>query len=317
MQISEKPIRLHCVLQALKHLIFKLTLTKHNTKGRTIMPHSGEVRFADSVHEAAAMIAADPGLIPLAGATWTMRAGLRHEALPERYLALTRIAALREIAINDSDISIGAMATHAQIAGALVGDASLRGLSMAAAISANPGIRRLATLGGNICAAGFAAGDLVPALLALDASVEIMRDGQAQILPLAAFLRMTSAQSLLVRAVIPHAPGTGAHARLTMRAAGDYPIAIASVWMSDDAQTLRIAIGAVEDAPRRWTALEQVLTGEQPDAARTEALAKTHLRGITGRDAVDAKGAYRLRVLPHLVGRAMADLAAQQAGSAA
>ncbi len=264
------------------------------------------------------MMAADTGLAPLAGATWAMRAGLRHEVQPERYLALTRIAELRKIALGSGEVSIGAMATHAQIASALAGDPQFGGLATAGGVSANPGVRQLATLGGNLCAVGFAASDLGPALLALDASVEVVRGGSVQRMPLADFLATRDAQpQLLVRAILPCVPGIGAHARLTMRAAGDYPVAIASVWMSSDTKTLRIAIGAVEDAPRRWTSLEQALVGAQPDPAHAEELAKSHLDGITARDAVDAKGAYRLRVLPHLVGRAMADLAAQQIRSAA
>jgi carbon-monoxide dehydrogenase medium subunit len=78
--------------------------------------------------------------------------------------------------------------------------------------------------------------------------------------------------------------------------------------MSDDTQTLRIAIGSVEATPRRWFELEQVLTGAPPDSAQAEQMAKAHLQTITGRDAVDAKGSYRVRVLPSLIGRAMAKL---------
>ncbi|MEX1235412.1 MAG: FAD binding domain-containing protein [Roseovarius sp.] len=292
------------------------------TKGRMIMPHSGEIRFADTVEDAAGLLAADPELVPMAGATWEMRADLRREARPGRYLALSRIDALGQIALSDEDISIGAMATHAQIAGALTGEAQMRGLAMAAGLSANPGVRRLATLGGNICADGFAAADLVPALMALDAEVELIRAGQTQRLPLTEFvaMRKDTPRALLTRVIIRRAQGTGAHARLTMRAAGDYPVAIVSVWMPDDRQSARIAIGAVEAAPRRWTALEQALireiTNAPPDPQRAEDLAKAHLDEVAARDAVDAKGAYRLRVLPHLVGRAMADMAQQQGENA-
>ncbi len=275
------------------------------------MSNFGEIIFADTIENAAHQLAGDNELTLIAGATWAMRADLRHEARPKRYLALSRITALREIVQCDKELSIGAMATHAQIAAALKGDLHLRGLKNAASNSANPGVRRLATLGGNICAFGFAAGDLVPALLALDAVIEIMQEDRTERLPLFEFLAQRSQKSraLVIRAIIAIAPGTGAHARLTMRAAGDYPVAIASVWMSDDLQIVRIAIGSVEAEPRRWTALEQALAGAAPDPAYAQQIAKAHLEEIAGRDAVDVKGSYRVHVLPVLVGRAMAELA--------
>ncbi|MFY9239320.1 MAG: FAD binding domain-containing protein [Roseovarius sp.] len=286
------------------------------------MPQPGEIRFADSLEDAASLLAADPEMVPMAGATWLMRADLRHEARPASYLALSRIKALRQIEMGAHEVSIGAMATHAQIAEALTGDTPPRGLHTAADVSANPGVRRLATLGGNICADGFAAADLVPALLALSADIEVMRAGKTQRMPLADFLLAPTGGSrgLLTRAIIARDAGDSAHMRLTMRAAGDYPVAVISAWASGDMQTLRIALGAVEAKPRRWRDLEQALmtecAGALPDPAHAEEIAKMHLQGISGRDAVDAKGAYRLRVLPHLVGRAFAALAQHRGGTA-
>ncbi len=66
-------------------------------------------------------------------------------------------------------VSFGASVTHAALAKAIAGLPGLEGLAAAATGAANPAIRRVATVGGNLCALDFAAADLVPTLLALDA----------------------------------------------------------------------------------------------------------------------------------------------------
>lgn len=279
------------------------------------MSHSRSIVFAQGIEDAADRLAADPELSILAGATWMMRAAVRHEPFAASYLALSRVAEMREITLNKVEVSIGAMATHAQIANAVQQNDDLAGLFQAAKNSANPGVRRLATIGGNICAKDFAAADLVPALLALNADVEVIFEGTTKRLPLAEFIieRYEGTSALLTRVIILRKGGIAAHARLTMRAAGDYPVAIASVWQSDDQNETRVAIGSVEVSARRWFALEEELNKAVTDAAGAGLLASNLLHSISGRDAVDAKGSYRVRVLPSLIRRAFAKL--DRAGS--
>lgn len=274
------------------------------------MPHSQGIVFAHSVENAADRLAADPELSILAGATWMMRAGVRHEPLAARYLALSRVAAMREIALSEDELSIGAMTTHAQIAKAVEPHDNFSGLFQAAQNSANPGVRRLATIGGNICARGFAAADLVPALLALDADVEFISARDTQRVPLIKFMARLrdNEPALVTRIIIANKNGIGAHARLTMRAGGDYPVAIASVWWNDDQSEVRVAIGSVETSARRWTALEEELSTAGTDPVVAEQMARNLLHTISGRDAVDAKGSYRVRVLPSLIRRAFTKL---------
>lgn len=282
---------------------------------RAQMTRAGEIKFAKSLGEAANLLAEDPELALLAGATWIMRK--RDEAQAVRYLSLQRIEELREINTSTSSVSIGAMATHAEIANAIRDETDLRALATAAAKSANPGVRQIATLGGNLCAQGFASSDLTPALLALDANVEIAVEGQLSRLPLSQFLAERSylKSALLTRVIVPREAGCSAHARLTMRAAGDYPVAIVSVWRSDNLKQIRVAIGAVEAMPRRWHALERALQTASRDGPLDPESAKsiaTNLLGeIAGRDAVDAPSSYRTRVLPGLVRHAIEKLTSQ------
>ncbi|MFC4350383.1 FAD binding domain-containing protein [Fodinicurvata halophila] len=270
---------------------------------------------------------------PLAGATWTMRAPLRGEAPPARYVALGGLKDLNDITITDEAVTLGACVTHARLAAALAELPELSGLAQAAGRSANPAIRQVATLGGNLCAADFPAADLPPALLALEASVLLRRHGTevTEEMPLEDFLaqRAQLLPGALVSAVhIPRAAGRSAHARLTLKAAGDYPVAIVSVAaevgvteVEDQEiggggrlQRVRIAVGSVGPVARRWRTLEDALqdgppNGQGIDPDRAAAFAAELSSELPARDGVEAPAAYRRRVLPALVRRAVAELA--------
>lgn len=283
------------------------------------MSQVGEFHFADSIDDAAAMLAdRTRGLVPIAGATWLIRAPLRKEQAPENYLSLGRIEALKGITLNDDVVRIGALTTHQDLADTLEGERQFQGLVNAGGRTANPGVRRLATVAGNICATDFAAADIVPALLAQGASLDVVSSEGRSHVSLADYLKTRTTRpkgELVIAAVLARTQAISTHARLTMRAAADYPISIVSICTTlDDTgklTELRVAVGSVEATARRWTALEQALTEQELDPRQAETLAKDHLGEFAGRDAVDAKGSYRVRVLPHLVRRAFVDLMEQ------
>ena len=169
---------------------------------------------------------------PLAGATWIMRAPLRQERHDLSYVAISKIVALRELSIGDREVSIGACVTHAELARELASIPDCRALALAAGDAANPAIRQVATIGGNLCAANFAAADLAPALLCLDAELELQGPGDAERIPLSHFLeiRTSLAPAQIVRRVIvPRTLRRSVHTRLPLRKAGDYPVAIFSL----------------------------------------------------------------------------------------
>jgi aerobic carbon-monoxide dehydrogenase medium subunit len=257
---------------------------------------NADVVFADSTQDAVERLAAaGTDAAPLAGGTWIMRAPLRGDAHPPLYVSLDRIPGLREIALDGDTVRIGAGATHAEIAAALAGEPRLRGLHDAAARSANPAVRAHATLGGAVATAAFPASDLVPALLALEATVTVATTAGTEEVALE---DLRAAPGSLVTAVTATVPRRSAHARLTLRKAGDYPVAIASLAECDDG--LRVAIGSVEAVPRRWRTVET----SDPVAA-----ARAHAGELTPRDGIEAPGWYRAHVLPTLLARALEAMA--------
>lgn len=285
-----------------------------STSGRVspASPIDCELERAATVAEAVDAIERR-GAVPIAGATWVMRTGLRREQWAERYVALGAIPEMREL-VTEPDLRIGACVTHAELAAATSGQPWLLALHQAAGRSANPAIRRVATVGGNLCAAGFAAADIASALLCLGAEVELVDDGGPRTLPLADFLSSRRASRPLVRAVtVPRRELLSGHARLPMRAGGgDYPVAIisAALALSSDAviENAAVAVGSVEPAPRHWRELEQSLVGLSLDPREAARVAGGAGGEWSSREDADAPGWYRLAVLPALVGRAVQEV---------
>jgi carbon-monoxide dehydrogenase medium subunit len=255
-----------------------------------------------------------------AGGTWIMRADRREEFDDRHYISIGGIEALAGILISKDEVVIGASTSHAELAAALTEVTGFRALHVAAVKSANPAIRNLATVGGNICTGGFAAADLVPALLCLSASLEFSGADGLERVPLETFLKTGSAVlpgRILTRVIVPRRPRRSAHARLPLKKAGDYPVAIvsASIALGENGtvEDAVIAVGSVEHSARRWTSLETAIRGRRPTPADVAMLAKETAGAFQGRDGVEAPGWYRVKVLPELARRAFEDLAERKA----
>ena len=267
---------------------------------------------ANSVADAVAALA-DHGerAAPLAGATWIMRAPIRQEPFEPSYVAIGSINDLRRIEISDREVAIGSCVTHAQLDTALANVPECQAMKFAAASAANPAIRQLATIGGNLCTAAFAASDLMPALLCLDADIELATTNGMERMPIERFIAKRgdlASTTLLTRIIAPRRPVRSVHVRLPLRKAGDYPVAnlslAARLSPNGTVEDIRIAVGSVEPVARRWEALEVALVGRTLDPQMAFELAQTNNATFDGRDGIEAPGWYRVKVLPSLMRRA-------------
>lgn len=274
---------------------------------------SSQLVHPTSVEEAILALAnAGTSAIPVAGGTWVMRAPIRQEATDRLFVSLGRIDALKQIESDKHEISIGSLATHDAISKLDVTSNDLNCLKQAALQSANPAIRNAATIGGNICTSQFAAADLVPALLCLDAHVEIQDRNGSNLIELGAYLSSRGERlnyEIMTRILIKRSNKLNAHSRLLMRQAGDYPVVTVSCSLSLTGAGMikdpRIAVGSVEAFAKRWFTLEDALSGRPLSGLNTKDIASTLTGNFIGRDAPDAPGLYRVKVLPTVAARAL------------
>ncbi len=253
---------------------------------------------------------------PLAGCTWIMRAPARGERLRSAYVSLQDLDELLAVVPGDPTV-LGARVTHAGLAALDDGAGPLGALAEAARRSANLAIRNVATLGGNLCAAPFAAADLVPALLVAEAAVRVASPPGELELPVADYLATRGSREpgeLVVALAVPAPPNRRSwYERLTVRGSGEYPIVGVAVSVDLDregrAASARVAVGGVEEAARRCPAAEAALSGRLLDAAAGGEAGGAAAAELKARDGVDAPGWYRLAVLPSLVRRVVERLA--------
>lgn len=186
-------------------------------------------------------------------------------------------------------------------------------------------VQNLGTLAGNIVTAS-PAGDGIPNLLALDASVELASRSARRTLPYAAFAtgyRQTALQpdEIVTALIVPKLEGArSTFLKLGARAYLVISIAMVSAVVATDAAgritTARIAVGACSAVAQRLSALESALVG-QPLASAAGLVSADHLAHLAPIDDVRASAAYRLAVAEALVRDALAEFAATDARRAA
>ena len=121
-------------------------------------------------------LAASPGAPLLAGGTDLLVRLRARRQRPEALVGLERLAELRTIRRQGRSLRIGALATHAMIAGHPLVLRHAPVLARAVSEVGGPAIRNMGTLGGNLCTAS-PAGDSLPALAVLEARVELLSAG--------------------------------------------------------------------------------------------------------------------------------------------
>jgi len=118
----------------------------------------------------------------IAGGT-DMMVRMRWGYRPAAVMDISGLDVLKGISINGSDLVIGTMTKHAEIANNEVVKQHALAVFQAARIIGSPQIRNMGTVGGNIANASPAA-DLLPPLFALNARVEILSVAGRRTLPI-------------------------------------------------------------------------------------------------------------------------------------
>jgi CO/xanthine dehydrogenase FAD-binding subunit len=190
--------------------------------------------------------------------------------LPDDILDITALSALRGAREEASGFRIGALTTWSELLAAPL-PGWFHGLKLAAREVGGRQVQNAATVAGNLCNASPAA-DGAPALLALDAEVELAAHDGVRRLPLASFVtgsRRTErrAEELVTAILIPR---WGARARSTFIKLGARRYLVISIVMvaatleaDADGTVSRaaVAIGACSEVAQRLPSLEAKLVG--------------------------------------------------------
>ena len=216
------------------------------------------------------------GATPIAGATGLFTGRPKREG---ELVDLSRVG-LDTVQITNDAIVVGAAVTLASIAknAALPGMAGAVLRKAARGVASAP-LRNAITLGGNIAHLVYWA-DMPVALLALDALLQVQREGQpAKEVPLTEALAQGKKAwdgGLITGVRVPLRAGKlgFGYERFT-RTATDYAFASVCVTMRLDAgaaHDVRVALGAVQSRPARLAAVEALLEGKAVDAAALSAV---------------------------------------------
>lgn len=255
----------------------------------------------------------DPNLRPLAGGT-DMLVDIRSgRATPNVLVSLQDIAELRGIRRENGTLTVGAATTISEF----LTDPHLTtydALTEAAYYFANPMIRNLATVGGNLTSAS-PAGDMLPPLLALGAQVELVSASTTRVVPLdqlflAPRKTVKRADELVANLRLPAAGAKSLVAssfyKLGLRRADAISIVSVAVWLRREGDTVadvRIALGAVAPRPMRATSAEAVLRGQPFNDANVQEAARLASGECSPIDDLRASAAYRRRMVQVYVRR--------------
>ena len=267
-----------------------------------------------TLDEATALLAGESEARCLAGGATLVAMMNARLAEPSALISLRHIDELQGIDTEGDGFRIGAMtphrvtATDRRLAG---GHAVVR---EAAAVIANPSVRNMGTMGGSIAFADPAA-DYPPALVAIEAEIEIAASGTRRRVAAADFFTdwyetALVAGELVVAIHLPAVPvgAVGVYDKLA-RVEGDFATASVAVVLAmagDTCSALRIAVGGCGPTPLRLAEAESGLVGGGLDADAVRAAGEMLAAASDPVDDVRASADYRRRVIPRLVARAIA-----------
>jgi 4-hydroxybenzoyl-CoA reductase subunit beta len=276
---------------------------------RLLRPHS--------LSEALAELQQNENTRVLAGGTDLLPSMRQKLFEPHYVLDLRLVGELEGIRETQHAIEIGSLTTMRQIENSHLLRREYPVLVEAARTVASPVIRNMSTIGGNICldtrclwynqslawrkSCGFCikkdgdlchvapagtkcwavfSGDTPPALLCLDAQIEIAGPAGARRIPLRDFYtgagdhyRKLHPHELVTRVILPRASAgyRGVYRKLRIRGSIDYPlagVAVACRRTNGYIEDLRIALTAVNPAPRLVSGLSNVSSATAEDLAQ-------------------------------------------------
>ena len=223
--------------------------------------------IARTLDDACAALAERPDAVVLAGGTDLMVDANRGALDMADVVVVDRVPELRGWQRDRNLLRLGAAVTCAELSGGEPA-ALVPALAQAARTVGSPQIRNAATLGGNLGTAS-PAGDTLPVLAALDATVEVRSASGRRDVPLDEFLVGVKANALvpgelIVAVRVPVLDGPQEFLKVGTRNAMVISVASLALVVDRAGRTVRMALGSVGPVPIRAVEAE-VLVAERID----------------------------------------------------
>jgi CO/xanthine dehydrogenase FAD-binding subunit len=182
---------------------------------------------------------------------------------PPSVVALRRVEELRGYQVLDDEVVLGSGVTWAEVEHDLAG--VLPGLAAAARTVGSPQMRNAGTVGGNIGTAS-PAGDGLPVLGALDATVVLARRDGERRLPLAEVITGVKQTVIepgeVIRQIrVPRLDGPQQFLKVGTRNAMVISIVVCGLAVDRAGRSVRLGLGSVAPRPLRATAAEAFIAG--------------------------------------------------------
>ena len=271
-----------------------------------------------SLEEVLAELSSHVGARPFAGGTDLM-VTLEAGTLPAgRYVSLSNCQELRGIEETADGLSIGATTTYSEIRRSELLQRDFPMLVTAASETGGVATQNRGTIGGNIANASPAA-DTPPALLAYDASLDVISSSGTRSLAYADFHRGYKTMALRAGELIARLRLPGRSLREgwrdyyrkvgTRRAQAISKVCFAGTirMVGDRVDNVRIALGSVAPTVVRATRAEAALRGNPLTPAAVAAAEETLVAEIAPIDDIRSTAIYRVRVACNLLHEFLGD----------
>ncbi len=257
----------------------------------------------------------EPGAKVYAGGT-DLLVQLRHGLISaESLICIERLDEIHGVREDPDEIFIGAGTTHARLLDSDIIREHLPVLAQALETLASQPIRHMGTIGGNIVNAS-PAGDTLPPLYVLDATLEIRSRGNTRNVPINQFISgagqiRLGTKELLTGIRIPKPRGFGIHhfekigRRKSQACAVASMAALVSLSTDGTVEDIRLAWGSVGPTVVTCPAAENILRGTPLSLQTLEEAASEVRATVAPIDDVRAGADYRRVVAGNLVLRLM------------
>lgn len=214
---------------------------------------------------------------------------------PDVILDITGIAELKHAEINESELTLGACITHADIEDGRTPDATRGAMQRVAENIAYRAVRNRGTIGGSLSHADPSA-DWVSSLIALGASLSLQSQRGTRRVTMKDFIvgaleNIIEPAEVLKAIHVPIMPSTTRWAyKKSCRKTGEFAHAISAVMIDPDAGQARIVIGAIEAAPIIIDDAAEVFGGKVNSEFKSQfdsRVVEKILSGVGMKDAVD------------------------------